>query len=176
MNKLPKHIPATDGARKLGPGKGQRFDIAGVHLTWKVKGEDSAYAFSVCEQYVGPGEGVGLHSHPYAEVFYILEGSVDFWRTLDGKEEWIRCEMGSTIILPANSFHAFYNKTSEHCRLLGISTQLHQAFFDAVERADASAPFSALPEAEVMARVAAIGSEYFMNFASQDAGADVSKS
>ena len=105
-----------------------------------------------------------------------MEGSVDFWRTLDGKEEWIRCEMGSTIILPTNSFHAFYNKTSEHCRLLGISTQLHQAFFDAVERANASAPFSALPQSEVMARVAAIGSEYLMNFASQDAGAEVSKS
>jgi quercetin dioxygenase-like cupin family protein len=176
LNKPPKNIPAAEGARKLAPGNGRRFDIAGVHLTWKVKGEDSGYAFSVCEQDLGPGEGVSLHSHPYAEVFYILEGSVDFCRILDGKEEWISCEVNSTMILPPNSFHAFYNKTRKLCRLLGISTQLHQAFFDAVERADASTPFSALPASELMARVAAIGAEYCMNFAPPDVDADGAKS
>jgi hypothetical protein len=31
-------------------------------------------------------------------------------------------------------FHASLGKTDKPCRLLGISTQLHQAFFDAVER------------------------------------------
>jgi len=176
LNRLLKNIPATEGARKLAPGEGQRFDIAGVHLTWKVKGEDSGYAFSICEQDLGPGEGVALHSHPYAEVFYILEGTVDFCRILDDKEEWIRCEMGSTMILPANCFHAFDNKTGKPCRLLGISTQLHQAFFDAVERADASAPFSELPASELVARVTAIGAEYCMNFAPPDADADGVKS
>lgn len=122
------------------------------------------------------GRGVALHSHPYAEVFYILAGSVDFCRILDGKEEWISCETNSTMILPANSFHAFYDKTGKPCRLLGVSTQLHQAFFDAVERADASTPFSALPASELIVRVAAIGAEYCMNFAPTDADADGVKS
>jgi hypothetical protein len=45
------------------------------------------------------------------------------------------------MILAANSLHAFYNKSSELCRLLGISTQLHQTFFDAVASADQEEPF-----------------------------------
>ena len=163
-----QNIPATEGARKVAPGEGERFDVAGAHLTWKVKGEDSGYAFSICEQTVAPGEGVPLHSHSSAEVFYILAGQVDFFRVVDGKEDWIHCETGSTMILPPNSLHAFYNRTSEPCRVLGISTQLHQAFFDAVASADQKDPFSALPRAEAMARIAQIGLQHNMYFAPYD--------
>ena len=66
-----ENIPASEGVRKVAPGEGERFDVAGAHLTWKVKGEDSGYAFSICEQTLGPGEGVPLHSHSSPEVFYI---------------------------------------------------------------------------------------------------------
>jgi quercetin dioxygenase-like cupin family protein len=166
------NIPSTEGVRKISPGEGESFDIAGAHLTWKVKGEDSAYAFSVCEHRLAPGDGVPLHSHAYPEVFYILHGVADFFRVVDGKEDWFRCETGSTIILPPNALHAFYNKTSEPCRLLGISTQLHQAFFDAVAKADQELSFSALPPSEGMARVAQIGAQHNMYFAPHDVNAD----
>jgi len=56
MNPTLQSIPATEGARKVAPGEGERFDVAGAHLTWKVKGEDSGYAFSICEQTLAPGE------------------------------------------------------------------------------------------------------------------------
>jgi len=79
-----------------------------------------------------------------------------------------RCETGSTMILPPNSLHAFYNKTSEPCRLLGISTQLHQTFFDSVASADQKEPFSVPPLPEAMARVAQIGLRHNMYFAPYD--------
>lgn len=139
-----------------------------MHLTWKVKGKDSGYAFSVCEQTLEPGEGVPLHSHSSPEAFYILAGQTDFLRITDGKEDWIRCEPGSTMILPPNSLHAFYNRSSERCRLLGISTHLHQTFFDAVARADQKESFSTLPLAKTMGRVAKIGLQHNMYFASYD--------
>lgn len=164
-----QNIPATEGIRKIARGEGERFDVAGAHLTWKVKGEDSGYAFSVCEQTLAPGEGVPLHSHSSPEVFYVLEGQADFFRIVAGKEDWIRCEAGSTMILPPNSLHAFYNRSSEPCRALGISTQLHQTFFDAVACANQHEPFSALPLPEAMARVAEIGLRHNMYFASHDA-------
>ena len=168
MNPTLQSIPATEGARKVAPGEGERFDVAGAHLTWKVKGEDSGYAFSICEQTLAPGEGVPLHSHSSPEVFYILAGQVDFFRVVDGKEDWIRCETGSTMILPPNSLHALYNRSSEPCRVLGISTQLHQVFFDAVATADRKEPFSALPLPKAMARVAQIGLRHNMYFAPYD--------
>jgi len=160
-----QNIRATEGARKVTREEGERFDVAGAHLTWKVKGEDSGYAFSVCEQTLAPGEGVPLHSHPSPEVFYILEGCADFFRVVGGKEDGIRCETGSTMILPPNSLHAFQNKSSETCRVLGISTPLHQSFFDAVAGADQKEPFSALPPSEAMKRIAEIGLQQNMYFA-----------
>ena len=165
MNTSLQSIPATEGVRKVGPDEGERFDVAGAHMTWKVKGQDSGYAFSICEQSLAPGEGVPLHSHSSPEVFYILQGHPDFFRIVDGKEDWIHCETGATMILPPNSLHAFYNRTSELCRVLGISTQLHQTFFDAVASADQKEPFSALPPAKAMARVAQIGLQHNMYFA-----------
>ena len=51
---------------------------------------------------------------------------------------------------------------------LGISTQLHQAFFDAVEGADKDLPFSSLPLSDVMTRVSKIGAQYNMQFAPYD--------
>ena len=58
MNKLFQSIPTTEGVRKVGPGEGEKFDIAGAHLTWKARSEDADYAFSICEQTLGPDEGV----------------------------------------------------------------------------------------------------------------------
>jgi len=44
-----QNIPATEGVRKVGRGDGEKFDIAGAHLTWKAKGVDTGYAFSISE-------------------------------------------------------------------------------------------------------------------------------
>jgi hypothetical protein len=57
----------------------------------------------------------------------------------------------------ATSYGAKYILCCRPCRMLGISTQLHQAFFDAVASADQKDPFSALPRAQAMARIAQIG-------------------
>src|SRR5215467_3541485 len=161
-------IPAPEGVRKVAPHEGERFNIAGAHLIWKVNSADSGYAFSVCEQALTSGEGVPLHSHPSPEAFYVIEGQVDFLRFMGGKEDWIRCEAGSTMILPPNSLHAFCNRSVEPCRLLGISTHLHQTFFDAMANADQKQPFSALPNSEALARIAEIGLLHHMYFVPLD--------
>jgi mannose-6-phosphate isomerase-like protein (cupin superfamily) len=167
-----QNIPATEGVRKVGRGEGEKLDIAGAHLTWKAKGHETGYAFSICEQTLAPGEGVPLHSRASAEAFYVLSGATDFFRLVNGNEDWVRCETGELMILPPNSLHAFYNRTSEPCLLLGISTPSHQAFFDAVASADKNRPFASLPFPEAMQLVAQIGAQYDFYFAP----IDVSKS
>jgi quercetin dioxygenase-like cupin family protein len=163
-----QNIPATEGVRKVGRGEGEKFDIAGAHLTWKAKGVDTGYAFSICEQALAPGESVPLHSHASAEAFYVLSGVADFFRVVGGEEDWIRCAAGGLMILPPNCLHAFYNKTSDPCRLLGISTQLNQTFFDAVASADKNKPFASLPLPEAMKLVAQIGGQHNFYFAPID--------
>jgi quercetin dioxygenase-like cupin family protein len=172
MNTDFSHIPATEGVYegvyKVTKGEGERFDVAGARFTWKVKGDKTAYAFSVYEQTLDPEEGVPPHSHACAEVFYLLEGAVDFLRIMDGKKDWVRCESGETLIVPPNALHAFFNKTSAPSRLLSISTHLHQAFFDEVARIDLAESFSTIPLPEAMGRVAEIASRYHMHFVPPD--------
>jgi quercetin dioxygenase-like cupin family protein len=69
--------------------KEKKFDVAGARFTWKVKGEDTGYAFSIYEQQLELGEGVPLHCHAYGEVFYVLSGYIDFLRVTGAGEEWI---------------------------------------------------------------------------------------
>jgi quercetin dioxygenase-like cupin family protein len=162
------YIPALEGVRKVAFGEGEKFDVAGAHLVWKVRGEESAYNFSVCEMTLAPGEGVPLHSHTSAESFYVISGRADFFRLNDGKENWVRCEPGDVMILPPNSLHGFYNKGTSACRLLGISTAVHQTFFDAVAEAEREKSFSSLPPEEAMGKIAQIALNHHMYFAPVD--------
>lgn len=116
------------------------------------------------EMTLEPGDGVPLHSHPYAEVFYVLTGEVDFLRVGENGNEWVPATFGETIIVPINGLHAFYNRNANPARLLSISNQLHQGFFDAVAAADQLTPFADVPFSEAMARVATIAKSYDVHF------------
>jgi hypothetical protein len=97
-------------------------------------------------------------------VFYVLSGYNDFLRGTGAGEEWITCAGGETIIIPTNALHAFYNRTDRPARLLRISTQLHQAFFDAVEETDRANPFASMPGKQAMARIGELARRFDMHF------------
>jgi len=168
MTEVLQNIPATEGVRKVGREEGERFDVAGAHLVWKVKAEDSAYSFSVNEMTLAPGEGVPVHSHTSAESFYVLAGTADFFRVTAGKEDWVHCEAGELMILPPNSLHGFYNRGTVGCRVLGISTAVHQTFFDAVAEEERAVPFASLQPLEAMGKISQIGAKNHMYFAPID--------
>lgn len=164
MNDLLQKVPSAEGVRKIGVGEGERFDVAGAHILWKVRAEDSAYAFTVNELTLAPGENVPAHSHTSAECFYVLSGEAHFFRVKDGKEDWLRVAAGEVVLLPPNAMHGFFNLGSATCRLLGISTAAHQLFFDAVARADAESSFAAMPMPEAMGKIGALALENHMYF------------
>jgi hypothetical protein len=82
-----------------------------------------------------------------------------------GEEDWVRCEVGELMILPPNSLHGLYNRGTSVCRLLGISTGVHQAFFDAVTEADRVSSFGAIPLKEAMGKIGKIALDNHMYFA-----------
>ena len=157
-------IPLGSGLRKIERNEGEKFDVAGARFTWKVKGEDTGYTFSIYEQELDLGEGVPLHCHAYGEVFYVLSGYINFLQVTGAGEEWITCAGGETMIIPINALHAFYNRTGRPARLLSISTQLHQAFFDAVEETDRANPFASMPGKQAMARIGELARRFDMHF------------
>ena len=124
-------IAASHGVKKLGPKEGRTIEIAGVRLTWKASGADTGYANSIYEMDLHPGQGIPLHSHPYAEVFYVVAGQVDFLRVDEQiEEEWVRCGPGDTLIAPANALHAFHNRTDKSSRFISISVYYHEVLLD----------------------------------------------
>jgi quercetin dioxygenase-like cupin family protein len=97
-------------------------EIAGVRLTWKARGEDTGYAMSFYEMDLPAGKGIPLHSHPYAEIFYVISGHTDFLRVdANGEEEWVLCGPGDTLVAPINTMHAFHNRTDEVSRFVSSS-------------------------------------------------------
>jgi quercetin dioxygenase-like cupin family protein len=124
-------IAASQGVKKVGPREGRTQEAAGVRLTWKATGEDTGYATSVYEMELPSGKGIPIHSHPYAEVFYVISGYTDFLRVdANGKEEWVRCGAGDTLIAPMNALHAFHNHTDKPSRFISTSVYYHEVFFE----------------------------------------------
>lgn len=124
-------ITASKGVKKLGPKEGRTKDVAGVRLTWKATGEDTGYATSLYQMDLPSGKGIPVHSHPYAEVFYVVSGHTDFLRVDEnGEEEWVRCGPGDTVVAPMNALHAFHNRTDKPSRLISSSVYYHEVFFE----------------------------------------------
>ena len=128
--KLQSNIPSKS-VRKLGLREGKTVQIGNARLTWKALGEDTGYATSLYEMDLAPGNGIPIHSHPYAEVFYGVQGQTDFATINDkGEEEWVRCAAGETVIVPINRLHAFHNRTDKPSRFLSFAVYYHQVLFE----------------------------------------------
>ncbi|HWY99800.1 MAG TPA: cupin domain-containing protein [Edaphobacter sp.] len=126
-----KTIAASDGVKKVGQKEGRTIQIGNARLTWKVTGEDTGYATALYEMDLNPGVGIPLHSHPYAEIFYVISGHTDFLRIDErGKEEWVRCGPCDTLVVPINALHAFHNRTDKPSRFISSSNYYHQVALD----------------------------------------------
>jgi mannose-6-phosphate isomerase-like protein (cupin superfamily) len=63
-----------------------------------------------------PGEGPGLHHHPYAETFIIQEGEATF--TIG--DAAVQVGAGQIVVAPADTPHAFVNSGSSVLRSVNI--------------------------------------------------------
>jgi quercetin dioxygenase-like cupin family protein len=168
METFSNMIPAREGMKAVAPDMGAAFDLGDVHFKWKVRSEDSAHHYTVFELTLAPGQGVHLHSHASPETFYVLEGTVDFFRLNGGVLEAIPCGTGTTVNIPPNALHAMFNQSDKRARLLDVSTPAHQAFFDAVSMADKQHAFERLKPKEALLRMMEIASQHDMYLAPYD--------
>ena len=142
------------GAKKVPANGGLIVDVGGQRLTWKARGEDTAYIFSIYEMTLLPESALALHYRPYTEVFYVLDGEVEFGSMKDRREEWIPCRAGETVIVGPDAVHGFRNSSGKPARFLSVSTQQHQAFFDeCAVAARKDDPPPVFPEGEELARL-----------------------
>jgi quercetin dioxygenase-like cupin family protein len=103
----------------------------GDYVTYKVRSEESGGAYFCFEGATTPGFGPPLHTHPYRELFYVLEGTYEF--TVDrgnGLEKMVGTA-GTTVAVPSDVPHTFENVGDELGRLLFVHLPAAlESFFD----------------------------------------------
>jgi quercetin dioxygenase-like cupin family protein len=126
-----KAMVGGHGVEKVGVKEGRTVQIGRARLTWKASGEDTGYGTTVYEMDLAPGVGIPVHSHPYAEVFYVISGYTDFLKIDEkGQNQWLRCGPGDTLVAPINALHAFHNRTGKPSRFISTSVYYHQVALD----------------------------------------------
>ena len=105
---------------RIGTGRTRRF-IGREH------GADVSYFFVDND----PGEGPGLHRHPYSETWVILDGEALI--TIEGAQ--LHAVAGDTATVEAGRWHGFVNCGSGRLRVLCIhaSDEMIQEFLDPEE-------------------------------------------
>lgn len=84
-------------------GEGKDYDYSQDHCFVKLSSEETAGQLSMVEDTLKPGFTLARHHHKrMTEVFYILEGQVDF--IFD--EEKVTLAPGDTLTVPPNVWHA----------------------------------------------------------------------
>jgi quercetin dioxygenase-like cupin family protein len=83
-------------------GEGQKVNVIGDNMTFKLRGSETNGRFVLIEQNNEPGTGIPTHVHENEdEVFRILEGTVEFETA--GKRETLRA--GDVIFCPRGVPH-----------------------------------------------------------------------
>jgi mannose-6-phosphate isomerase-like protein (cupin superfamily) len=90
--------------------------LVGTRGTRRFEGREFGAGISYFFVDALPGDGAGLHWHPYPETWLVLEGSA---RTTIGGEEHV-LHGGDTATVPANTWHGFVNAGSGRLKLIGI--------------------------------------------------------
>jgi quercetin dioxygenase-like cupin family protein len=102
-------------------GEGKTVLVGGAdYITYKVRSAETDGAFFCFEASSSPGFGPPLHSHPYRELFYVLEGEYEFTVKQDAELRSIVGKPGTAISVDADVPHTFRNAGDAQGRLLFV--------------------------------------------------------
>ena len=140
----------------------EAFEVLGVVLEWKVRGEETGGKYCLVTAMVLPGVMVPPHQHVEPESFYLLEGEGEFASLIDGELVWKSVRVGDVVNIPSDSVHGFRNASSSNMRCIITADPGIQGFFD-----EAGLPLSATPAPPTPAdieRVLAIARKHGQRF------------
>ena len=90
------------------------------YITYKIRSAETDGAFFCFEASSSPGFGPPLHSHPYRELFYVLEGRYEFTLEQDGELRSILGKPGTAVSVDVDVPHTFRNVGDSQGRLLFV--------------------------------------------------------
>jgi quercetin dioxygenase-like cupin family protein len=76
-----------------------------IGMSYDFVGEEHGAPFSAYIVNAKPGQGPPLHTHPYVEVAFTLEGCASITVGIETRE----VKAGGIVVIPANTPHRFVN-------------------------------------------------------------------
>lgn len=86
-------------------------EVLGVTVQFLTPPDEAGYC--MMRGTIPPAMSVPLHSHPDAETFFVLSGSVQTLVERDGRLDWIDLRPGDFVHIRGNVKHAHRNVSSE---------------------------------------------------------------
>jgi len=87
-----------------------------VGMSYEFRGEKEGAPFSSYIVTAKPGQGPPLHTHPYVEVAFTIEGRA----TITVGTETREVQSGGIVVIPANTPHRFVNTGETTLRQIDI--------------------------------------------------------
>ena len=87
-----------------------------VGMSYEFHGEKQGTPFSAYIVNAPPGKGPPLHTHPYVEVAFTLEGTASITVGKETRE----VKSGGVVVIPANTPHRFINSGTGVLRQIDI--------------------------------------------------------
>ena len=83
---------------------------------------------------IPPGVAVPLHSHPEVEIFYVLEGTIEAFRSSNDSHGWTSVGARSVVTIPGNTKHALRNGSPVAVTMVVVTTSKLYRFFQEVTK------------------------------------------
>src|SRR5213595_2990749 len=87
-----------------------------IGMSYEFVGEKQGAPFSAYVVRAKPGQGPPLHTHPYVEVAFTIEGTA----TIQVGDEQREVKAGGIVVIPANTPHRFVNSGDAILRQIDI--------------------------------------------------------
>jgi quercetin dioxygenase-like cupin family protein len=116
-------------------GQGESFPMLGLTFTAKITADDTNNGWVMHEITGTEGHGAPLHTHPWEETFYVLEGEMEVH--IGRRQSFVTA--GTLMHLPANVAHDF-RVCSPTIRLLEMIPAFAQSFYQEVGEKITSMP------------------------------------
>jgi quercetin dioxygenase-like cupin family protein len=122
--------------KTLAPGEGDTHPMLTHTLVWKLTGGDTNGQYAIFEMIDTAGGEAPLHSHPWEETFYILEGEIEI--QVGNRQQIVSA--GAMSHVPANTAHRFQVRSPIARALHIVSPASAAAFYQEVGTAITSFP------------------------------------
>ena len=151
--------PKTKTRGHHAPGQ-QLFNAAGVLCEFLASPEEVGDAICLIRGTMPPGVVVPLHSHAEPELLYILEGSLEIFRSNKRSSGWTTAGAGAVVTIPGSVKHALRNSSSLPMTLaLVTKSELYKFFRELAKPFDAK-QLDAVPTTEAMQELFRLAAKY----------------